>query len=224
MINKSTLDFLNDLKRNNNRDWFAENKTRYNAARTDVEKVVAELLKAVNEFDTSIGFAEPKKLMFRIYRDTRFSQNKDPYKTNMGAVLCAEEDKKTWCHADYYVHIEPDNCFVSCGMYMPDSKFVKAIRTAIYENFDTFLDILNNPQFKKLFGELVRDEDTLQRVPNGFDKTHPSAEYLKLKHFYVFSPITDKEICSNTFVEHAANILEVSKPLKDFLNKAVEDL
>ena len=224
MLNKSTLDFLKDLKKNNNRDWFAEHKPRYDKARADVENQIGELLTAVNEFDPEVGHPEPKKLMFRIYRDTRFSPNKEPYKLNMGAVLCSEEYKKSWTHADYYLHVEPGNCFLSCGLYMPAPNVLKAVRTAIYEDFESYFEIIHKPDFKITFGDLTRDEDTLQRVPNGFDKTHISAEYLKLKHFYVYCNVTDKDICSDKFVDKAVEILKASKPLKDWLNHAVEDV
>ena len=224
MLNKLTLEFLSDLRKNNNRDWFAINKKRYDAARADVEALVGQLLVAINDFDPEVGHPEPKKLIFRIYRDTRFSTNKDPYKLNMGSMLGSEEHKKSWAHADYYLHIEPGHCFLSCGIYMPVGNVLKAVRSAVYEDFNSFSEIVNDTDFKKTFGELVRDEDTLQRVPNGFEKDHPAAEYLKLKHFYVFADVNDKEICSNKFIDQAVKIMKISKPLKDWLNHAIEDV
>ncbi|MDR1054578.1 MAG: DUF2461 domain-containing protein [Prevotellaceae bacterium] len=224
MLNYTTLEFLKDLKENNNREWFAVNKQRYEKGRADVEALVSGLFEAINEFDSEIGYPDPKKCLFRIYRDTRFSKDKEPYKVNMGAVLCAEEYKKSWTHADYYVHVEPGKCFLSCGLYMPAPNVLKAVRTAIYEDYDTLYCIMHNPSFVKIFGDFCREDDTLQRAPTGFDRDHPSAEYLKLKHFYVFSYITDKEICSNSFIKQAVKILKAAKPLKDWLNATVEDI
>lgn len=222
MLTIDTLDFLSDLKKNNNRDWFAANKHRYDNARADVEALVNQLIGGINEFD-SIGSPEPKKCMFRIYRDTRFSANKEPYKVNMGAILRAEEHQRGFDHADYYLHIESGNCFLSCGVYMPAPAILKALRTAIYEDFESFFELLHEPEFEKTFGDLYRDEDVLKRVPTGFDKDHPSADYLKLKHYYVFTPISDKDICSDKFVKQAQKIFKASKPLKDWLNRIIED-
>ena len=224
MLNKDTLAFLGDLKKNNNREWFTANKARYDKAHADVEALVNKLLPALNEFDPEIGQPDAKKLMFRIYRDVRFSPNKEPYKVNMGAVLCAEEHKKSWAHADYYVHVEQGSCFLSCGLYMPPPNALKAVRMAIYEDFDTFSKIINAPDFKKTFAELAREEDTLQRVPNGFDKDHPAAEFLKMKHFYVFTNVSDNDVCSKDYADKAVKILKITKDFKDWLNKAIEDV
>lgn len=223
MIQKSTLQFLKELKENNYREWFNENKPRYEAARSNVVEVVAQLIEEVNKFEPAFGHPEPKKCLFRIYRDVRFSKNKDPYKINMGAVIGPEGNTKT-LKSGYYMHVEPDNSFVSCGVYMPMPPVVKAIRTAIDEDFEAFSSIVNDKTFKKLFGDLSREDGTLQRVPAGFDKSSPAAEYLKLRNFYVFHPFTDKELISENFVKSAAKILKATKPLNDWLNAIIEDV
>lgn len=222
MIEKSTLQFLKDLKRNNYREWFNENKNRYETAKDNVIANVAELLTEVNKFDPENGLPEPKRCLFRIYRDTRFSKNKDPYKANMGATFDGEGTKSL--RAGYYLHVEPGASFVSCGSYMSLSPIVNAIRKAIYEDFERFDAIVSDRTFKKLFTDLTRNEDALKRVPNGFDKESPAAEYLKLKHFYVFHSLTDEQLQSKTFVKDAAKILKATKPLKDWLNEVIEDV
>lgn len=223
MIQKSTLQFLKELEKNNYREWFNENKPRYEAARENVIEAVAALIKEVNKFEPTLGYPEPKKCLFRIYRDVRFSKNKEPYKTNMGAIIGPDTSAKM-LKSSYYLHVQPGASFVSCGVYMPHPPIVKAIRAAIEEDFESFNAIISNKTFKALMGDLARDEDTLQRVPTGFDKDSPAAEYLKLKHFYVFHLFTDKEMMSEDFVKNAAKMLKVSKPLNDWLNAVIEDV
>lgn len=223
MIQKSTLQFLKDLKKNNYREWFNDNKQKYEAAKENIIEVVGELIKQINKFEPSLGYPEPKKCLFRIYRDVRFSKNKEPYKTNMGAILGPEGNTKT-LKSGYYMHIDPGSSFISCGVYMPFPAVTKAIRTAIAEDFDTFSAIISNKAFKKQFADLHRDEDALQRVPTGFDKNSPAAEYLKLKHFYVMYTFTDSELTDAKFVQKAAEIFKVMKPLNDWLNAIIEDV
>ncbi|MDR0659325.1 MAG: DUF2461 domain-containing protein [Prevotellaceae bacterium] len=223
MIQKSTIQFLKELNKNNYREWFNENKPRYEAAKENVIEVVAELIKEINKFEPSLGYPEPKKCLFRIYRDVRFSKNKEPYKTNMGAIIGPEGNTKT-LKSGYYLHIEPGSSFVSCGVYMPLPPVVKAIRTAIDEDFGTFRTIINNKTFKKYFDDLSREDDALQRVPPGFDKNSPAAEYLKLKNFYVFYQFTDKELESEDFAKNAAKVFKATKPFNDWLNAIIEDV
>ncbi|MDR2125935.1 MAG: DUF2461 domain-containing protein [Prevotellaceae bacterium] len=220
MIEKSTLKFLSELSKNNYREWFNNNKDKYESARNNVLDVSKKLYAEISKFDSNIIFDDPKKCMFRIYRDVRFAKNKEPYKTNIGVVFSPDGTKKCQL-SSYYMHVEPSNSFVSCGVYMPDAAMLKTIRLAIYEDFEAFAAIVENKTFQKQFGTLCRDEDSLNRVPVGFDSSSPAGEYLKLKHFYVFKPFADAEICKNDYVESAAKILKLTKPLNDWLNAAI---
>lgn len=223
MIQKSTLQFLKDLNKNNYREWFNDNKPRYEEAKGNVIEVVAELIKEINKFEPTLGYPEPKKCLFRIYRDTRFSKNKEPYKTNMGAIIGPDGNTKS-LKSGYYMHIQPGGSFISCGVYMPFPPVLKAVRTAIDEDFETFSEIVNSKTFKKLFGDLSREDGALQRVPTGFDKDSPAAEYLKLKNFYVFYPFTDSELMSEDFVKNAAKVFKATKPFNDWLNAIIDDV
>jgi uncharacterized protein (TIGR02453 family) len=185
-----------------------------------VLNTAVKIFDEIQKFDDNIIFDDPKKCMFRIYRDTRFSHNKEPYKTNIGVVFSPDGTKKCSL-SSYYVHIEPANSFVSCGIYMPDAKIIKSIRDAIYEDFESFSEIIENKVFKKNFGSLCRDEDALTRVPVGYEKTSPAAEFLKLKHFYVFKSVSDADVCSNNFVLQTADICKLAKPLQYWLNRAI---
>lgn len=221
MLQKESLEFLKALDQNNNREWFAENKPWYEKSKKDVEKLIAEMIPAIAAFEPQAANLEPKKCLFRIYKDTRFSLDKTPYKTNFGVMLSPRSKEKS---AGFYMHISPGECFLSCGYYMLRPDQLKAIRRGIYENFDALQAILNNKQFKATIGDFYRDEDVLQRVPNGFDKNHPAAEYLKLKHFYVCKFFTEKELFSDQFVEYAAGVYKIMQPLSEFLNELLEDI
>lgn len=214
-MEKDTLKFLETLKKNNNREWFTENKGWYERAKADFELVVAQLIQAISEFQPELKYLEPKKCVFRIYRDVRFSLDKSPYKTNFGAVFRLRTPERT---SGYYFHVDPDEIFLSCGHYMLTPDQLKKVRRGIYSDFDTFQDILNNKSFKKEIGDLYRDDDALQRVPNGFDKNHPTAEYMKLKHFYVVKNISQEQLLSKDFVQYAAKVYKQMKPLGEFLD------
>lgn len=215
MLQPDTLNFLKALKENNNRDWFADNKAWYERAKADFEATVVQLIAKIATFDKAAGQADPKKCIFRIYRDVRFSQDKSPYKQHFGASFRRASQDKT---AGYYLHIEPGNSFVACGLFMPPSDQIKKIRKGIYDDFDTLHSIVSNKDFKKTFGDLSRENgQVLVRVPNGFDKDHPSAEYLKLKSFYVYKDIADKDVTDSKFVQHAGDLFKLTLPLNDFL-------
>ncbi|MDR2122335.1 MAG: DUF2461 domain-containing protein [Flavobacteriaceae bacterium] len=215
MLQKDTFRFLKALKKNNNREWFAENKVWYERSRADFEKLVAQLIHSISEFDWEVKYLEPKKCIFRIYRDTRFSQDKTPYKTHFGAVF---SEKKG---SGYYIHLDPEGSFLSCGHYMLTPEQLKEARKGIYNDFDTFRQILDEENFKKEFGDLCRDEDTLKRVPNDFDKEHPAAEYMKLKHFYVMKSLSEEKLFREDLVEYASGIYKQVQPLNEFLNQLI---
>lgn len=215
MLKKDTLEFLKTLRVNNNREWFAANKNWYERARADFEKLVAEVIKSISLFDPEMGLLAPKKCIFRIYRDVRFSVDKSPYKTHFGAVFTPSGLGKS---SGYYLHIDAQESFVSCGHYMLTPEQLKKMRQGIHSDFEYFKEILDEKDFKKEIGDLYRDDDTLKRVPNGFDKDHPSAEYMKLKRFYVTKPIPDSELASDDLVPYIARAYELMQPLSRFLN------
>ncbi len=215
MLKKDTLDFLKALGDNNTREWFADNKKWYERARADFERLVTEVIQAVGSFDPEIGTLQPKKCIFRIYRDVRFSTDKSPYKTHFGAVFSHRNLGKT---SGYYLHISPDESFVSCGHYMLMPDQLKKMRQGIFSDFEYFKEILDEKQFKKEIGDLYRDDDMLKRVPNGFDKDHPSAEYMKLKHFYALKPLPEAVLESDDLVPYIKNAYKLMQPLSRFLN------
>jgi uncharacterized protein (TIGR02453 family) len=221
MLQKSTYEFLKQLNKNNNREWFAENKTKYDAARADFENLVAQVIPGIAEFDPGIGNPEPKKCVFRIYRDTRFSTDKTPYKPNFGAII--RQGERGSDLSGYYIHVAPDIVFISCGFYMLPPDLLKRVRQFIYDDFSNFKAIIDDKKFKQEFGDLQEDEDMLKRVPAGFDKNHPAAEYMKLKHFYVMKQLSEKDLYDKDFVNNTVKAFKLMYPFNKYLNNILEN-
>ena len=121
---KNVIPFLQDLKENNNREWFQDNNQRYQLAKDEFETFIADLLPRMADLDTELSGLEPKQCIFRIYRDVRFSKNKSPYKTNMGAAITRGGRKSHF--ATYYFHVEPGSAFAGGGIWQPASPILKA--------------------------------------------------------------------------------------------------
>ena len=217
-MQSSTLQFLRTLEKNNNREWFNENKTTYQEAQQDVVSFVEKLIEEMVVFDEEIGKADAKKSLFRIYRDTRFSKDKSPYKTNFGASLGMGKGSQK---AGYYLHIEPGKSFLAGGIYMPESSVLKEIRKEISAFGEEFLAIVEKDEFRNYFRGLSV-EDKLKKVPQGFEKDDKMAEYLKLKHFIVTHPVSDEQLLSENAVKEFAKIFKAMKPLNDFLQTPFE--
>ncbi len=218
---QNTLEFLKKLSKNNNKEWFEKNKNIYLQAKEEFEKTVESLIPAIHKFDKQVsGELKAKDCTFRIYKDVRFSKDKTPYKTNMGAVF-NPGGKKT-AIAGYYLHIEPGKSFFGGGVYMPESDKLQAIRQEIDYHPKEFLKILNNIALKKYFNGLD-EEDKLKNPPKGFDKDHALIEILKNKHFIVSHAISDKQLLdkkSNTLILEGFKAMQ---PLLVFLRRAMEN-
>ncbi len=149
MIAKDTVLFLSQLKDNNNKEWFEKNKLRYKSAQQDILNFVSTWIQVLaNKYPEFVDI-NPKNCLFRINRDVRFSKNKDPYKTNLGAFIV--NGGKNSGNAGVYLHIEPNNCFFGAGKYVPESEDLSKIRQEIDYNFSEFLSIIENEKFKKFF-------------------------------------------------------------------------
>lgn len=213
-ISTKTFDFIKKLTKNNNREWFNENKNLYTESQQNVISFLEDLINEMGEFDEELAKLDPKKALFRIYRDTRFSKDKIPYKTNFGASLGMGKGSQK---GGYYLHIEPGKSFLAGGIYMPESSVLKEVRKEISLYGDDFIKIINNKDFKKHFPELDQD-DKLKKVPQGFEKEDPMGEYLKLKSFIVVYNLKDEEVLDKNAAKNMADIFKVMKPFNDFLN------
>ncbi len=220
MLQKETLQFIKDLKANNNRDWFQANQDRYNLYKKEYKALTQAFIDEISKGDETLSQLEFKDCSFRINRDIRFSNDKSPYKTNMGIWMC--EGGKNTNKAGYYVHIEPGASFIAAGIHWPDASDLKKVRREIDGFYEDLEAIVEETEFKKLFGALDRDEkNSLKTMPKGFDKNHPAIEFLKLKSFTATAQLSDKEITDKDFVKNTSKKLLVLKPLVEFLNRAL---
>lgn len=220
MLSKNSLQFLEDLKANNNRDWFLENKKRYEAFKKDYHQMVADFLDAMKPLDPSLEMLEVKNCTFRINRDIRFSKDKSPYKAHLGVWLSAGAKGKN--RSGYYVHIEKGASFIAGGFYAPEAEDLKKVRKEIAFFYDDLEAILNEPNFKREFGDFNRNEkNTLKNPPRGYEKEHPAIELLKLKSFETIQKFDISEVSQKDFVSKMSKKLILLKPLNDFINRAL---
>lgn len=222
MINNSTLDFLKNLKFNNSKEWLDQNREGYENTKTDVLTLAAELISSLSEIDSTISnaFLDPKKCITRLNRDLRFSKDKTPYKTDYYIVL--NKFGKNSPAAFYFLHIEPDNCFVGGGVYNPQPEQLKKIRKEIDYTFDEWKAIIENPKFKNTFPSGIQNSGVLSKTPKEFWEKNPAAEFLKMKGFYTMEKLSDQEIVSKDSLEKINACFKNSKPLVDYLNQAIE--
>jgi uncharacterized protein (TIGR02453 family) len=214
---QNAFQFLIDLKFNNNRPWFNDNKERYLSAKDDFDTFVEELITLLKKQDKSIDVNSAKECVFRIYRDARFSKNKDPYKTNFGAFISKGGRKSPY--AGYYVHFEPDNSFMGGGIYQPTPILLKTIRTQIFENTKEYKGILEQKDFKKQFPVLHGDK--LKMAPKGFPKDFEAIDLLKNKHFVVSQKIENEVWFEGDPKKTILNSYKTQQAFNEFLNRAV---
>ncbi|UZR94939.1 DUF2461 domain-containing protein [Chondrinema litorale] len=217
---KNILSFLSALQENNNKEWMDENRPEYQAARKIFISFVTELIQKTAAFDPTITGLLAKDCIFRINRDIRFSNDKRPYKTNMGAFI-ASGGKKTK-GAGYYVHIQPGNCFIGGGIYMPAAPELAKIRQEIDYNAPSLIEVLSEEKFKNTFDEM--DGDRLKTAPKGYPKDHPHIELLRLKSFTVFTKVPESEVTEDAFLNNVAAKFQVMYPFNNFLNTAVAEV
>ncbi len=212
------LSFLETLNSNNNREWFTNNRKMYDNAKLEFIDLVNKLINEIAVFDAEAGMNAAEKCIFRIYRDVRFSQNKLPYKTHMGAYIAPGGRNRG--KAGYYIHIEPKGSFLAAGVYAPEPLALKAIRQEIYYHAESFLDIMEKPSFKQKFGSML--EEKLVRPPKGFPKEFEHIEWLKYKHYVVSASLKDKLLQQSDLVDYIMKYFREAYPLNQFLNKAIQ--
>jgi len=219
MRKNNILSFLQELNKNNNRDWFTAHKEQYLEAKDSMEWLVNQVIQEISEFDSSISDQEAKKCVYRIYRDVRFSKNKAPYKNNMGSFIVSGGKKSG--KAGYYVHIEPGASFIGGGMYLPESKILKSIREEVMYGIDEFNQIINDADFKTIFGNIYGEK--LKRPPKGFPADFNDIELLKLKSYALVHHVSDEEVQQEDFITKIKEVFRKMAPFNHFLNRVFED-
>jgi uncharacterized protein (TIGR02453 family) len=187
--------FLFELSENNNRAWFVMNKPRYDILRAEFLDLVIQLIADIAKFDPAVAGCNPKKALFRINRDMRFSHDKSPYKSTFSAAITASGLKKPSQGGGpaYYFHIDKDGTLlIAGGEYMPPPDRLRAIRQHVIADASGFSKLLKNKKLNKIFGGL-QQEGKLKRLPKGFDVDVPHGEYIKLKNFIVWKETSLKK-------------------------------
>ena len=220
MIESSTLKFLKDLRKNNNKTWFDGHRDLYDAAKEDIILLAGRLIKGIASFDPPIANLQPKDCTFRINRDIRFSKDKTPYKSNMACYF--NKAGKKGNGAGYYVHIEPGNSFVAGGIWLPGGLELASIRQEIDYGFNEWKNIVDKASFKKQFPVGFADNEMLTRPPKGYDENNPAIDFIKMKSFVIRKSFSDKEVQGGLFAKDVVKTFQQMYPLVSFLNKAID--
>jgi len=221
VIQPSTLKFLKDLKKNNNKPWFDAHRKEYEAAKKDFEQMIQAVIDRHGKTDKTISHLKAKDCLFRINRDIRFSKDKTPYKTNMGAYI--NRGGKKSLYGGYYFHCEPGQSFVGGGLWMPMPNELNKVRQEIDYNLAEFKKIIGSKKFKSVYNDVSRDaEYTLSRVPKGYEADNPAAEYLKLKSFVAIAKVSDADLNSKEIVKKITTAFEALQPMLAFINHSID--
>ena len=217
---KQILKFLKELNKNNNREWFNTHKEEYLKVKAKVEALTEQLIREVATFDQEAAYLRPADCTYRIYRDTRFSADKTPYKTHIGIFINPPMGKKS-NRMGYYLHIEPGNSLVAVGTVCLPSKTIASIRRSIYDNVEEYLEIISADDFKKAFPEV--GENPVKTAPKGYSKDWPYIDLIKPRDFCASHPISDKEMQNADLIEKCGNLFRISKPFNDFINYTIDN-
>lgn len=218
---KQVISFLRDLAVNNDRDWFEANRERYAVALEEFNTLAEQLIEGIGAFDASVHGLTVKDCTYRIYRDVRFSLDKRPYKSYMGCYVCPGGKKSG--KAGYYFHVEPRTdagtpaYFLTAGLYMPEPKVLKSVRSEIYDNSEGFMAAV-----AKADGFFINEERKLTRTPKGFPAGSPIDEYLKLKDICLERAMDERALLRADIAEWAVSELRKTHGFITLLNKAVD--
>jgi uncharacterized protein (TIGR02453 family) len=221
MITKTTIQFLKQLEKNNNKPWFDEHRKEYESAKKDFLQLTEKILNEISDIDTEVAHLAPKDCVFRINRDVRFSKNKSPYKTNMGMSIA--KGGKKGIFAGYYFHLEPGKSFVGGGLYMPMASEINKVRQEIDYCSEEWTAILNNKTFKRIYGDIERSADiSLSRPPKGYDASHSCINDLKLKSWIATKEIKDELLTTPQLRKTIIESFQALQPLLQFINRSIE--
>ncbi|WP_426090506.1 DUF2461 domain-containing protein [Flavobacterium sp. DSR3-2] len=222
MIKQTSLNFLKELKKNNSREWFEQNKLIYQAYKDDIILFTENLLLELAKLDLSIANANlvPKKCPTRVNRDLRFSKDKTPYKNYVLVVY--NKNAPHGNTAGYFIHIEPGNLMVGGGIWQTTPEFLKKIRKEISYSYEEFNGIISNKQFQDIFPSGIQGQSKLKKFTDFYEEREPVIELLKMKGFCTKELISDNILTSPDAIKIIRNYFKTTKPLIEYLNKAIE--
>ena len=227
---KRILSFLDGIKKQNSREWFTEHKEEYNAVRADFEEGISAAILRISEFDSSVKHLTVKDTTYRFYRDTRFSTDKSPYKTHLGAYIAAH-GKKAF-HGGYYIHLEPGHCLVSCGNYWLPTNILTSCRNEIMANIDQWRKIVESKTFVETFGHPGENNwdspkgfglESLKTAPSGFPRDYEFIQYIRMKDYCCWKAVPDSFFEGDKWIDDMSEILKIGKPMMDFINSVIDD-
>lgn len=230
MHTKRIISFLKDVGRNNNRPWFQEHKDEYQAVRADFEEGVVAAIARISEFDPSVKHVTVKDAVYRFYRDTRFTTDKSPYKTHLGAYIAAHGKKAL--HGGYYIHVEPGHCLLAIGNYWLPTNILTSCRNEIMANTDQWLAAVRNTDFLQTFGEPGEGTwdspcgfglERLKTAPSGFPRDYEHIAYLRMKDYCCWRAVPDSFFNGTGWLDEMARVFKIGKPMMDFMNSVIDD-
>lgn len=235
MDTKQILTFLRQVAANNDRTWFQQHKADYEAVKADFEHGVAQALERIVSFDDSLAPLQVKDCTYRFYRDTRFSPDKSPYKTHLGAYMSAHGKKSL--HGGYYIHLEPAQCLVACGSYWLPTNILTSCRNEIMANTSEWLRCVESKAFRKYFGDDMKPcsereawtkpqgfgMERLKTCPVGFPRDWEHVAYLRLKNYCCWRHVADDFFEGDGWLADVERMFRAAKPMMDFINSVVDD-
>lgn len=214
---KDIINFLEELAANNDRAWFEANRDRYKAVKSRMDAVAKDFIEAVAAFDPSVEGVQVKDATYRIYRDTRFTKDKSPYKTWFGVYVCPRGKRSGF--SGYYMHVEPENDYymLCTGAYCPTPGEVKSIREEIMTEGENFVEIIRAAR-----GFEIDWTTAYKRMPQGWSADDPHSEYYRLRNYLLMKVVDRDYVLADDFISRAAAEMSLTRPFNDTLNRAIE--
>lgn len=230
MNSKLIITFLKHVMANNNRQWFQSHKDEYLEAKASFEEGVAQAIARIAEFDPSIAHVQVKDATYRFYRDTRFSQDKSPYKNHLGAYIAAHGKKSL--HGGYYLHMEPGHCLLALGDYYLPTNILTSCRNEIMGNIDRWRAAVENDDFVETFGRAGENTwndkmgfglESLKTCPKDFPRDYPHMAYLRMKDYCCWHQVDDNFFGSEGWLDEMTRVFKIGKPMMDMMNEVIDD-
>lgn len=214
------LRFLGELAHNNTREWLSEHEPEYRQVMKARDNIALQFIGAIARVEPAAAMLSPKECTYRLMRDTRFSNDKTPYKTYIGIFVCPPLGKKSLL-SGYYLHIEPGRSVICGGNYGLPTKMVNVVRSEIRANIDEYISIVEDPEFKKFFPKI--GEEWLKTAPKGFDRDWEYIDYVRPKDFGVSMHLEDAFFENDNFIETMMPQIEQIARLNRFVNFSITE-